>query len=172
MSAPRKSASSAGAQRIAARTTEADRPKSPLPLNSQARRMARAGLALAVVVLALWIARDFLASLAWAAILAIALWPLYTRMVKTTAHGGPPLLAPLLFALLTGFVLFAPLLLVTQEVTHESERVMSWLTSLRESGVAVPAWVAPLPVVGEHLERWWNAKLADPGAVGSWFQGV
>ena len=175
MSAPRKSASSGGPQRLAARTTEAaetDRPKSPLPLHPQARRMARAGLALAVVVLALWIARDFLASLAWASIFAIALWPLYTRVVKLRANGNAPLLAPLLFTLLTGFALFAPLLLVTQEIAHESERIMSWITSLRESGIAVPAWVAPLPLVGEQLERWWTAKLADPRAVGSWFQGV
>ena len=49
-------------------------PSAPLPLHSQGRRTARVFFAVALVALALWIARDFLAPLAWAAILAIAVW--------------------------------------------------------------------------------------------------
>jgi predicted PurR-regulated permease PerM len=51
----------------------------PLPSNSQARMVARTGLTLALVVLALWIAADFLPALGWAAIIAITAWPLYAR---------------------------------------------------------------------------------------------
>jgi predicted PurR-regulated permease PerM len=175
MSTQRKSAINAGAQRVSQRRAagaEPDGPKSPLPLHPQARKIARAGFAIALVALALWIARDFLAALAWAAILAIALWPLYTRLVRVAATGRPPLVAPLLFTLLTGFVLFTPLVLATQEIARESEQIMSWITSLRETGVPVPAWVAQLPIAGEQLERWWHANLTDPKRAGSWFQNL
>jgi len=48
----------------------------PLPSNSQARMVARTGLTIALVLLALWIAADFLPALGWATIIAITAWPL------------------------------------------------------------------------------------------------
>jgi hypothetical protein len=63
MSAQRKTAANAGAQRVSqprAAGAELDSPKSPLPLHPQARKIARVGFAIALVALALWIARDFL----------------------------------------------------------------------------------------------------------------
>jgi predicted PurR-regulated permease PerM len=52
--------------------------RQPLPLNSQARTVARTSLTIALVGLALWIGGDFLPALGWAAILAITMWPLYS----------------------------------------------------------------------------------------------
>jgi len=54
-------------------------PRKPLPLHAGARLTARVALAMALVAAALWTAADFLPALAWAAILAIAVWPLYMR---------------------------------------------------------------------------------------------
>jgi hypothetical protein len=56
----------------------ADR-RHPLPLNSQARMIARTSLTIAIVGLALWVGGDFLPSFGWAAILAITMWPVYSR---------------------------------------------------------------------------------------------
>ncbi len=62
------------------RTSRAEPAKSdrhePLPSNFQARMVARTGLTIALVVLALWMAADFLPALGWAAIIAITAWPL------------------------------------------------------------------------------------------------
>jgi predicted PurR-regulated permease PerM len=41
------------------------------------QRFARAVLTIALVLLGLWILHRFLPALAWAGVLAIALWPLY-----------------------------------------------------------------------------------------------
>ncbi|OPZ00233.1 hypothetical protein A5906_18580 [Bradyrhizobium sacchari] len=49
----------------------------PLPLGAGARMKARIVLALVLVVLGLWTAASFLPALIWAAIMAVALWPLY-----------------------------------------------------------------------------------------------
>ncbi|MGC1745129.1 MAG: hypothetical protein WA754_21590, partial [Pseudolabrys sp.] len=74
----------------------ADRPE-PLPSNSQARMVARTGLTIALVVLALWIATDFLPALGWAAIIAITAWPLYVRCIPFLGETRSPILAPLIF---------------------------------------------------------------------------
>jgi predicted PurR-regulated permease PerM len=140
----------------------------PLPLHAQGRRTARVCFAVTVVALALWIARDFLAPLAWGTILAIAVWPLYARLPHSTATQRPPLIAPLLVTVLMGVTLLAPFVLATQEIARESEQIMQWITSLRDTGLPVPGWVAQLPIASEQIERWWHSNLADPQKTGSW----
>jgi len=49
------------------------------------QRIARMVLATALVLLGLWILHRYLAALAWAAVLAIALWPLFGAWL---AHSG------------------------------------------------------------------------------------
>src|SRR5260370_14891354 len=51
----------------------------PAVPSTSGQRLARIALATAVVAVGLWILREFLAALAWAAVLAIAFWPLYRR---------------------------------------------------------------------------------------------
>ena len=51
--------------------------RQPLPLPASTRTIARSVLAIALVASAVWIARDFLPAIAWAAIIAITIWPLY-----------------------------------------------------------------------------------------------
>ena len=53
------------------------------------QRIARVVLATALVLLGLWIVHRFLPALAWATILAIALWPLYRRVMPASSRGGP-----------------------------------------------------------------------------------
>jgi predicted PurR-regulated permease PerM len=50
-----------------------------LPFDSRARTLARVAIAILVVLLAAWVARDFLVALTWAAVIAIAVWPIYIR---------------------------------------------------------------------------------------------
>ena len=52
-------------------------------LHAGARLSARVALAMTLVAAALWTASDFLPALVWAVILAIAVWPLYARFVRT-----------------------------------------------------------------------------------------
>ena len=68
--------------RAAKSETKADN-RQPLPLHPGARLTARVALAVMLLAAALWTAADFLPALVWAAILAIAVWPLYVRLVRT-----------------------------------------------------------------------------------------
>ena len=98
------------------------------------RRLGRVALAVTLFLLGLWIARDFLVALAWAVVIAIATWPLYTRWVTFHSDQRRKGLAPLLFTLLTGIALLAPLALIAVEVGREGRAILEWLIAPGRAG--------------------------------------
>src|SRR5579862_6542037 len=68
---------------------------------------ARIALATTVIAVGLWILFDFLPALAWAAVLAIALWPLYHRMLRLLPERCERLVGPLLGTAVIGIVFIA-----------------------------------------------------------------
>ena len=141
----------------------------PLPLHAPARVVARTSLAIILVVLSAWIAFDFLPALGWAVILAIATWPLYVRFARLIPDQRSALIAPLTFTVLTGLLLFVPAALAIHGMARESADIVHWITQLRDTGIAVPDWVAQLPIAGEHAVTWWRNNLSDPQAASAWF---
>jgi predicted PurR-regulated permease PerM len=141
-----------------------DERRAPLAIDDAGRRRARVALALALVLLALWVAQDFLAPLAWAGVIAVTIWPAYRRF--TARIPGPPstVLAPLAFTLIVGIVVFIPVALALHQAAQESQAIAQYLTQVRQNGIPAPPWLAQLPL-GEHATRWWNANLADPQGV-------
>src|SRR5258707_13449960 len=74
------------------------------------QRAALLVLTAALSLLAIWILRHFLPALAWAAVLAIATWPLYARLLRLLPGARHQALwAPLLFTLPVGLVFVLPL---------------------------------------------------------------
>jgi predicted PurR-regulated permease PerM len=146
--------------------------KAALPIDSRVRAATRTALVILLVVLALWVASDFLSALAWAAIIAITTWPIYTRFAARIARGRAPALAALLFTLLTGLALLVPVILTVHQLTQGSEGFARWVTQLRAEGLPVPGWVAQLPIAGEYLDRWWQTNLSNPKAMVEWLRGI
>ena len=146
--------------------------KAALPINSRVRAATRTALVILLVVLALWVASDFLSALAWAAIIAITTWPIYTRFASRIARGRAPALAALLFTLLTGLALLVPVILTVHQLTQGSEGFARWVTQLRAEGLPVPGSVAQLPIAGEYLDRWWQTNLSNPKAMVEWLRGM
>lgn len=125
-------------------------------------------LLVALITLAsLWVARSFLLELAWAATLAVALWPLYRRALDRRTKKGPPILIPLGFTLATGLVVMLPIAMVAVEAVSDSEAALQWLTQAQRTGIAAPSWLGQLPMVGPSVAAWWQAHLASPGGSGS-----
>jgi predicted PurR-regulated permease PerM len=128
------------------------------------RRIARVVLAIALVGLGAWILHRFLAALAWAGVLAIALWPLYRRVALALPGGKSRILAPLLVTLAVGLVFTVPFIYVAIEGAREMRIVVQYLGEAERNGVPVPEWIPQLPVVGRTAEEWWRTNLSDPNA--------
>ena len=143
--------------------------RKPLPLHAGARLTARVALAMTLVAAALWTASDFLPALLWAAILAIAVWPLYARFARTDEPSAP---AAALFTALVGLVLIFPIALATWQIAQQSDVMFAWIKQSQDNGIAVPDWVARLPIAAETLQQWWRTNLTDPKAASGWLQSV
>jgi predicted PurR-regulated permease PerM len=142
-----------------------------LLLDSGARLATRTTFALLLLLLGLWMARDFITPVVWAAVIAITTWPLYERFAALISKRDSTVVAPLLFTLLVGIIIFIPIALAANELGRESERMMQWVTQLRENGIPVPGWIAQMPLAGQYAAEWWRTNLADPQAAGTLLGG-
>jgi predicted PurR-regulated permease PerM len=142
----------------------------PLPLDGQGRTSARVVFVILLVVLALWIAGAFLSPLTWAAILAMALWPLYEPFAALFSRRLAATAAPLIFTLLVGCVLFLPVALAGYQMAQQGEQLLAWIGQSREGGIPVPGWVAQLPLAAGTLDQWWREHLMDPKGAAGWLE--
>jgi predicted PurR-regulated permease PerM len=129
---------------------------------ASSQRIARIVLTIILVGLGIWILRDFLAALAWAGVLAIALWPFYRRLARALPRRR--VVAPLLATLLIGLVLTVPFVYVVIEGAAEIRGAVQFLGEAQRNGVPVPEWLLQLPVAGNIIADWWRANLSDPNA--------
>src|SRR4051812_41150633 len=134
------------------------------------RRRARLVVAAALALLAVWVARDYLAALAWAVLIAVAAWPLQRRL--TAAMPGRRTLAATLSTVLAGLAVLTPLALVAVDVGREARAAVQWLTQAQEHGVPAPGWLAGVPLLGRTAEAWWRDHLAGPDQAKAFLQGV
>jgi predicted PurR-regulated permease PerM len=144
---------------------EGPEPASPdEPASRSALQLTQLRVLVVLLTLAgLWIARSFLLQLAWAVTLAIALWPLYRRLVPKRRVSGYRVAAPLAFTLATGLVLILPLVVVVVEAARDSQAALQWVGEAQRTGVAPPAWLGHLPL-GARLLAFWQTHLGSPQA--------
>jgi predicted PurR-regulated permease PerM len=153
-----------------------DRTPSPAPgtlpaPDARARRISRLVFAGAMALLALWVARPYVTALAWAVVIAIAVWPLYVRFADRWP-GKRRFVAPLIVTLATALALAIPILVGVVEIGGEAQTIVAWLTEAQQKGVPVPDWLVRLPIVGQYLDRWWASHLSDPKAAGDLLNAV
>ena len=97
------------------------------------QRVSRVVLATALALLGLWILHRFLPALAWATIIAIALWPLYRRAETAFPPRGHRIGLPLVATLLVGIVLIVPLAYAALQIAHESGSFLHYVAELRHN---------------------------------------
>jgi predicted PurR-regulated permease PerM len=129
---------------------------------STSQLRVRMVLAAGFVLAGLWILHDFLPALAWAGVLAIALWPLYHRVQRLFPGRGGRIVVPLLVTLVVAVVFAAPLILLGIAIAHETRLIIPMIVAARHHGIEVPSVIADLPIVGSSIAEWWNTNLADP----------
>jgi predicted PurR-regulated permease PerM len=133
---------------------------------SRSNLITRTLLALALVVLGLWIASGFVRALAWAVIVVIAIDPLYLRARTRWDGDRHGTLLASLFTAAFALLVIIPVSLGVAEAAREAYEVAAWVASVQTNGIPVPDSLTHVPVVGEELARWWQANLATPQGAG------
>jgi predicted PurR-regulated permease PerM len=85
---------------------------------------------------------------------------------------GPSTLSALLFTLLVALILFLPLALAVYQIAQQSDQVAAWIAQSRDNGIAVPEWIARLPIAADAVQQWWRENLAEPRSVAMWLQSL
>lgn len=129
---------------------------------SRPQQAAKLALALLLTALGLWTLHRYLPALIWAAILAIAVWPLYQRASHRWPPGKHNILLPSMFTLCLGLVFIIPLILAAVQAGREVQGVYDSLAKARTEGMAPPAWLSHLPVGSQQATTWWDENLTNP----------
>ena len=134
-------------------------------MNANHREWFSIGLTIGIVMLALFIIHRFIPSLVWAAIIAIATYPLYQRWRRLL--GSRDDLAAFLFTTLLAFIFVAPLSWLVTILVKESQLFINYLQMINREGGHAPQFIQNLPWVGRELNAYWDANISSPGNVKS-----
>jgi predicted PurR-regulated permease PerM len=137
-------------------------PASEIALVTTTLRRRQLWLTVVIVGLAVWMAYEFLTPLAWAAVLAMAEWPLYHRLSRhLPTH---PTMLAVLFALFTALFVIGPLSLAAVTLAQESDAALGWLAHAQRYGIAAPAWLPTIPLIGTSVASYWQEHVGNPQA--------
>lgn len=127
-------------------------------------------LTFAILLLAAWVARGFLLPLAWAAVLAIAIWPLFAPALKRAPQRAG--LIALGFTLGTALLVILPISLAAVALAQESQAALGWIAQVQRTGLAEPSWLAGLPLVGGQADSFWREHVGSPQAANGLLSGL
>ncbi|MFM0058644.1 AI-2E family transporter [Paraburkholderia phytofirmans] len=135
-------------------------PEAPHCLKKQ--RAASLVLYIGLVLLALWVARDFIAVVAWAAVLAIALWPLLRRVEGNRWFTGRTTLIAAVLTLAIALLVVLPVGIGIAQALREAHDMSDWFKDAQENGIPLPDFIQHLPFGVQQISAWWQANLAQP----------
>jgi predicted PurR-regulated permease PerM len=129
---------------------------------SRPQQAAKAVLALLLALLGMWTLHRYMPALIWAAILAIAVWPLYQRAVRRWPPGRHNMLLPSVFTLALGLMFIVPLVLVAVQAGKEVHGLYQTIDKARTDGIPAPDWLGHLPIGSQQASNWWHENLENP----------
>jgi predicted PurR-regulated permease PerM len=115
------------------------------PGNRKIQQAASTALYAVLVILALWVVRDFIPAVVWAAVIAIALWPLLSRL--ELSHGSRARTTLVALSLTAAVALFVvlPFILVITQAAHETHDFLAWFKQAEANGIPLPDLIGRLP---------------------------
>ena len=125
--------------------------------------IARAAVITALAALCLWVVWSFIPALIWAAVIAIATWPIREGLVHA---GFKPVGAAILLTFVWAVLLVLPLIFFGTALVQEAGALGEIIAQARRGELEAPDWLAQLPLVGAYAASWWHAHLAAPAAAG------
>jgi predicted PurR-regulated permease PerM len=132
--------------------------------HKHAQQAAFGALAFGLLLLGLLTLHRFLSALAWAAIFAIALWPLYQRTRASFGRGPRDVLLPGAFTVAVALVFIVPIGVVGIQLGREAHAAAEWVRDAQAHGIPEPDALRKLPLPHAAVASWWQQNLADPGS--------
>lgn len=112
----------------------------------------------------LYFFHGFITPILAAVVIAIATWPIYSRLVTALNH-RQTLAATL--ALLTAIVfMVVPIGFMVFLALKEITLTLSWAIDTNTNGAPAPEWFETLPYSGDWLSEKWDAYIGQPGMLG------
>jgi len=142
------------------------------PIATRRQGITRAVFAAALFALGAWTLRGFLPALAWAAVIAIASWPLYQRVKRRWPAPLRHHLLPATFTIAIGLVFILPIVIFGMMLSRESQSAFVWIDGIRNNGLPVPDWISQLPVAGSAVANWWHENLESPQSAAALVKGI
>jgi predicted PurR-regulated permease PerM len=139
------------------------RPSASSPANDpKIQRVASAVLYAALVLLALWIVREFLPAVAWACVIAIVLWPTYRAVESRRPFNGRTTVIATLLTIAVALLIVLPVALTIARAGGEAHELLHWVHAAEQDGLPMPGFIARLPFGSHQISDWWQANLAPP----------
>lgn len=136
------------------------------------QQIARVALYAALLLLALWVIRDFIPAIAWACVIAIAMWPLLKRFESHRLfRSRPTLIATVITAAISLLVVLSVAVATTQAFAQAHD-LREWLHTVQDNGIPLPDVVSRLPYGAAQITEWWQANLGHPLHAATAMHGV
>lgn len=124
---------------------------------------ARLFLSATLVVLGFYVLGNYLRALAWALVLAVALWPLYDRARRKAPSPAAREVLPIVFTALVGLAIFLPVATFAVDAARELRDLIDYGREAEKSGIPAPDFLTRLPYVGQWIDSWWRDHLSHAG---------
>ncbi len=106
-------------------------------------------------VASFWILRPFLAAFIWAVMIVVATWPMLRRTQSLLWNRRS--LAVLVMTLVMLLVIVLPLVVAVATLAGYADEAAGWIATISTRQLPeAPAWLARVPLVGEHAVAAWN----------------
>ncbi len=115
-----------------------------------------------ILAAALWLVHGFIPAMLWAVVIAIATWPLRVRLAGVVP--GNTKVAAIMTAAVA-ILLFFPIIYALFRAASDIGAMTRWMVAAQQTGIAAPAWLHALPVMGEQAAKWWATNLTDPSSL-------
>lgn len=132
-------------------------------MNENHKELISMGLTIGIVALSIFIIHKFIPSMVWAAIIAIATYPLYIRWRKF--FGKRSNVSSLLFTTLISLLFLLPLSWLVGILIKESQLFVNFLQQINKDGGSAPDFFKNFPFIGNDLVLYWDEHIGKPGNI-------
>lgn len=116
-----------------------------------------------IIALTLYISQEFLQSIAWAAIIAIASWSIYEWWL--TYFNNNEFIASLTLVALISMIILIPCIYLGYTLTRDLHLATLFLIKVNQTGIAMPEWINEIPFISKQIQALWEDTLAKPNGL-------